>query len=376
MNIGIFFHGSKIFDKGLAKDLIKFSASLGRLEALVNGPMGSTACFDNFLEDIVHVENLRSSLCISKLAKKNDLVIIATYSKNPNSGLAYCWHVINRADIPSTLSLIQIEFSSSLLISWFINHDKKDIDNVIKELVTNFSLIIKDPPEFGKVLWKVGEETFRKVLAVEPGDFVLINGINVGRAISDDVIIVEKGGKIVEIKNLSPKKESLEKLSNMRIELDKIKIDTTKSLRDYDMYYHPRVLDQKDLNQMGIGFLDHAGYDIYSIIRNCKGLISVGDDTTSVVSDIAYRFKIPVIGIIDQDRDKLLNNIHVHEESEVFIVKKDDDAGKIVFNELFNESRLINVPFDNIKERISELLKCKGLLIKRLPMRDFYTFME
>jgi len=202
-----------------------------------------------------------------------------------------------------------------------------------------------------------------------------------GRAISDDVIVVEKGGTIVEIKNISPKKEALEKLSKMHeIELDKIKIDTTKSLRDYEMYYHPRVSGQNDLNiitdRTSIGFLDHAGYDIYRIIKNCNGLVSIGDDTTSVVSDIAYRFNIPVIGIIDQDRDHLLNNVYVHEDSEVFIVKKDDDAGKIIFNELFNKNDVIDTPFDKVKEKIFDLLDRRGILIKRLPMKDVYTFIR
>jgi|GEM_PF-478232 len=383
MKIGIFFHGPKIFDKGLARELIQSSKSLGETEALINGPMGSTACFDTFLDDIVCIEDLKSSSCLSKLARNNDLVIVATYSKNPDSGFAYCWHVINRSDIPQDVSLIQIEFSSGTFIPWHIyhNYNGKIIDEVIKELVAKFSLTIKEPPEFGRVLWHDGEKTFRKVLAVEPGDFVLINGLNMGRAISNDVIVVEKGGTIVEIKNISPKKESLEKLSKMHeIELDKIKIDTTKSLRDYEMYYHPRVSGQNDLNiitdRTGIGFLDHAGYDIYRIIKNCNGLVSIGDDTTSVVSDIAYRFNVPVIGIIDQDRDHLLNNVYVHEDSEVFIVKKDDDAGKIIFNELFNKNDVIDTPFDKVKEKIFDLLDRRGILIKRLPMKDVYTFIK
>jgi len=386
MRIGIFFHGPKVFDKGLARELIQFLTSFGEIEPLINGPIGSTACLDTFLDDIVCIENLKSSSCVTKLAKSNNLVIIATYSKNPDSGFAYCWHVINRSKIPPNVSLIQIEFSSNTLIPWYINHNNgansHNIDNLIKNLAVKFSLNIKEPPNFGKVLWQDGEKTFRKVLAVEPGDFVLINGMNIGRAISNDVVLVESGGKITEIKNIQPKTESLEKLNNMHINLDKIKVDTTKSLRDYDLYHHPRVLDRKDLNHAddigvkGVGFLDHAGYDIYSIIRRCNGLVSIGDDTTSVVSDIAYRFNIPVIGIIDQDRDHLLNNVYVHDDSEVFIVKKDDDAGKIIFNELFNKKDVIDTPFDKIKEKIFDLLGSRDILIKRLPMKDVYTFIR
>lgn len=42
--------------------------------------------------------------------------------------------------------------------------------------------------------------------------------------------------------------------------------------------------------------------------RDCNLVITIGDDTTLISSDILYRFNIPIVGITDGDLDKVVEN--------------------------------------------------------------------
>jgi Uncharacterized protein conserved in archaea len=361
LRIGIFFHGPKIFDAGFAERVIESLKDLGEVQTAINGTMGITACFDSFLEKEVQIEECKSSVCLSKLSEKNDLLVVVTYSKSPESGYAYCWHVIKRANVLDK-PVIQIELSEMTLIPW-----TKNSGEIVKSFAKELSLNVKNPPDFGKVLWREGEKIFRKVLAVSPGDYLLINGMTAGKAISKDVTIVglaSAKGKIVEVRGVDLKDEASRKLDDMKIDVREAKLDTTKCLRDYK---EARVLKVKEeVEGAGMAFVDHAGYDVYKIIKGCEGVVSVGDDTTTVVSDIAFRFDVPVIGIVDNDRDRILPTVHVHKRSELFIVEEDDEAGEKIFDEIFKRKKKIDIPFDDIKEKIAEIVE--DVLIERVSM--------
>jgi hypothetical protein len=358
LRIGVFFHGPKIFDAGFAKKVIKSLKDFGEVQTVINGTMGITACFDSFLEKEVQIEECKSSVCLSKLSEKNDLLVVVTYSKSPESGYAYCWHVIKRANVLDR-PVIQIELSEMTLIPW-----TKNLGEIAKSFAKKLSLNVKDPPEFGKVLWREGEKIFRKVLAVEPGDYLLINNMTAGKAFSKDITIVGLNEKIIEVKGIDLKDEASRKLENMRIDVREAKLDTTKCLRDYE---DARVLKVKEeVEVKGVAFVDHAGYDVYKIIKGCEGVVSVGDDTTTVVSDIAFRFDVPVIGIVDNDSDKLLPTVHAHKRSEVFIVEEDDEAGERIFDEIFKRREKIDITFDDMREKIAKIVE--DVLIERVSM--------
>lgn len=71
-------------------------------------------------------------------------------------------------------------------------------------------------------------------------------------------------------------------------------------------------------------FIDHAGYDMYRLASEAEAAITVGDDTTSVVGDILYRFQKPILGITDGDRDSLLENVHIQWLSRILKCEKSD----------------------------------------------------
>ena len=97
-------------------------------------------------------------------------------------------------------------------------------------------------------------------------------------------------------------------------------------------------------------------------------IITVGDDTTLLASDILFRFQIPIIGITDGDLDKLVEKGYKSNDSIIFQLEEgnDDILGSKIFTELFNNqncfiinsnSLSLNQIIDELKEEIIEIIK-------------------
>lgn len=86
-----------------------------------------------------------------------------------------------------------------------------------------------------------------------------------------------------------------------------------------------------------IAYVDHAAYDIYRF-KNFDLVVTVGDDTTLVASDILYRFDIPIIGITDGDLDKVVEKGFVNDKSIILEVAPDFDdiVGHNIHERLFH----------------------------------------
>ena len=66
-------------------------------------------------------------------------------------------------------------------------------------------------------------------------------------------------------------------------------------------------MDNAKSENVKIAFLDHAGEDVYAF-KDASAVITIGDDTTLISSDILYRFNVPIIGITDGDLDKVVES--------------------------------------------------------------------
>ena len=95
-------------------------------------------------------------------------------------------------------------------------------------------------------------------------------------------------------------------------------------------------------------------------------VVTIGDDTSLVASDILYRFNIPIIGITDGDLDKVVEKGFVNEESTFIEVASgfDDIVGQYVHEEIFFSKDTLEVPFDeeansveDFKNAISNVFK-------------------
>jgi len=175
----------------------------------------------------------------------------------------------------------------------------------VKELAEDFAeklgFKLIDSVDFGLTFWREGDKEYRKVLAVEPGDWILVNGIVIGRAVDRDVVFVCQGRRVVEVKGAEVKPHGLQKLSD--VDLEGTKIDTVKLLRD-EVECRAKV-GYSVKNR--VAFIDRAGYEVFRFLD--EGIccaVTVGDDTTAIVGDILERFGLPIIGIVDGDRDGLI----------------------------------------------------------------------
>ena len=97
-------------------------------------------------------------------------------------------------------------------------------------------------------------------------------------------------------------------------------------------------------------------------------IITVGDDTTLLASDILFRFEIPIIGITDGDLDKLVEKGYKSTDSIIFQLEEgnDDILGSRIYEEIFNsknyfaiesDSLNLNQIIDELKEEIIEIIK-------------------
>ena len=68
------------------------------------------------------------------------------------------------------------------------------------------------------------------------------------------------------------------------------------------------------------------------------------------------RFGLPIIGIVDGDRDGLVRGERLYPSSLIFKVESDDAFGIEVFERVFQGRRVVEGDFEGVKQRILELL--------------------
>ncbi len=358
MKIYVLFHGPEIFYSGVAVKLLESLSKLGSVRGIVTGTMTRTAALDEYLDNRVEVWEKTPSSCLRDMEGEADLIVISSYAKNPESGYAYAWRLVEKSGVKKPL--VQVEASNGTVIPW--SGGKEVAEFLAREL--NFS--VKMPAHFEKTLWREGSRVYRRVLAVNPGEFLLINGFLVGRVKGNEVVLVAENGRLVELIGVDVKEHGLEKLTRRYpfLDLEGAKVDTLSLLRK-----SKKEAPVRGNRGVGVAFIDHSGYDIYHFAGSCEGAVCVGDDTTLVASDILYRFDTPVLGIVDRDCDLILEHVNVHPESELLITRHDDKAGELIFKRLFRErSFLKELSFQEVKERAAELLERAGLLVRRTPL--------
>jgi hypothetical protein len=357
-NICLRFHMPAIFDAGFAMQLLPVVKKYGDVDAVVTGPMGCTALLDHDLETEIKFVRERWGSWIKSSGEKYDVIINATHTSSLQRLLADCWHLTRRMerDIP----FIGIDTNSKTVIPW--NEDAKSF---AISLAADMHFQMGEPTDFGRTFWEEGRRKYRKILAVDVGDFILINGTVVGKAKSQDITVVEEGGEIIRIRGAEIKKHGREKLNKTRVSLEDAKIDTLKLLRN-TVHIPLQVQKRKKLvlpQEDRVAFVNHAGYYIYNYIeRGISGAVTVGDDTTSIAGDILSRYSIPIIGLVDGDVDRLLIEVNYAPNSIVLYLANDDSFGELVFNQIFHQNVYIKSKMDELKEIIINLAKTTNVL--------------
>lgn len=362
MRIGVVVHGPNIIDSGYALKLIDLLGEYGQVTARLGGTMGRTAVIDASLEDII---NIRKKLVPSDSLKifhddEVDVIFLLNYGKSDVTGQVFGYKVYNhyadkidKNDIP----VIQIERpgeDDGSIICWNGDSDlahalskRLNLDMVTPQEVYDNHIRQDNIPD---------NHTHRIVHGVSPGENIMVNSVVIGRTDSDKLVLIAKDNHIVDIIGGTLKSHGLEKLGEVDLEKAIIKTGLLRKAK-----VEPRILvSDKPDGEFKVAFLDHAGEDVYRF-RHCDVVITVGDDTTLISSDILYRFNIPIVGITDGDLDKVVEDGFKAQNSIIFEVESgfDDVCGQAIKTKLFSDNQ-INSGFSDIRQvegKIVEIIK-------------------
>ena len=360
MKIGVVVHGPNIVDSGYALKIINMLNQYGEVYARLGGTMGRTAVIDASLENLI---DIRKKLVPSDSLKifydaDFDVIFLLNYGKSDVTGQVFGYkvynHYVEKID-DNNIPVIQIErpgekdgsvinWNGDLELSYELS-SKLDLNMVTPDEIYNNHIKQDNVPN---------NHTHRIVHGVSPGENIMVNSVVIGKTNSDKLTLIAKDNRIVDIVGGELKIHGLEKLGEVDLENAIIK---TGLLRKSNV--NPRILDNEKSNNFSVAFLDHAGEDVYKF-RMCNVVITVGDDTTLISSDILYRFSIPIVGITDGDLDKVVENGFKAKNSIVFEVESgfDDIVGHEIFEKLFHSKQISN-EFSNInqlEEKIVEII--------------------
>jgi len=339
--IGVVVHGPEVVDSGSALKLINYLKRLGTVSAVLGGTMGRVAVLDAGLEIVIAVSPWRRpSRSIRDLEPSSEILFLLTQAKSRETGLAFGSMVAAAAAVAKPL--LQIDCGGK-----FVAGLAGKADEMAEMVAADLELeVLKPPPLPGA--FRQGNETWRALAGVMPGELISVNGTVVAKALEGSVEIKAIDGKIVSIKGAEPKPHGLEKLP--KIDLDKAIIRSGKIRRTEA---RPRLRERRG---DGAVLIDHDAEDAFEAAQGASVAVTVGDDTTAIAADILARLGVPVIGIVDGDMDGLGEKTMMLQGSIVIWVEPghDDLVGKRVKDEIFQGKSRAPFRAEELIEKIIE----------------------
>ena len=280
--IVLVFHGAEVFDAGDAARLI---ADLCPVASIVAGVMARTAAAESGLP--VMYDGRRPS---EILADYRDVPAILVHrAKTPASALRF-GSIISSRGVSGDLVMVEpatgtVYFwgdQTEELVSWLGEHTGYNA-------VRGGSLSVPPPGS-------------RSVGGCLPGEPVFINGVIIGHATSEEVLIAYRDGEIIALSGIKLKEHGVEKL--MKTGFSDLASAWCKS-------GPVRTLPPQrgiPVGSMGrVEVIDHQAAVCYaSFDPGLCGLLTIGDDTTSICGHIGCSLGIPVLGITDGDIDGII----------------------------------------------------------------------
>ena len=298
-------------------------------------------------------------------SRKSKRALLGLGDKNMLESLSFNFEELFEG-LKAALDLIEVK-PEEVVNEYFSNNQESEDEKSIEKLLESYDD------------YETSHYTYRKIHGVSPDENIFINGIVVGYSNADFIVLIARDGMIVDIINGSVKYHGLEKLGP--VDLERVIVKTGLLRKSDDI--NPRILSQdeiymedternlysgeisEDEHSFKVAYVDHAAYDIYKF-KDFDLVVTIGDDTSLVASDILYRFNIPIIGITDGDLDKVVEKGFVNEESTFIEVASgfDDIVGQYVHEEIFFSKDTLEVPFDeeansveDFKNAISNVFK-------------------
>ncbi|MDO9516845.1 MAG: DUF2117 domain-containing protein [Methanosarcinaceae archaeon] len=370
MKIGVVIHGPEVIDSGQAKAIIDILSAEGEVCARLGGTMGRTAVIDAGLENLIDTsQRLKPSESIGALSATSDVVFLLNHGKTTETGRAFGNIVISNLQDMDNKPLVHIErpgCPDGEIISWNTSASTHAIkmSSVLDMKMSERSMFTIKPMQ----IETDGQRTIRKISGVHMGENILVNGVVIGKAETENIGIVVENGFVTSIEGGTVKEHGIEKLHNYE---NKVPIDIKSawvksgSLRRSD--FTPRIgrniessIDSGSSTCGKVVMIDHAAEYCFELADGAQFAVTVGDDTTSIAGDILYRLGIPIIGITDGDFDGLSQNTHIYPGSIILRLRSghDDIVGRHIIEELFGGKNTAS--FDTFKILKRKIIKIAG----------------
>jgi hypothetical protein len=305
MNLVMVVHGPEVFDAG---DVERLIGLLSPQQVLVAGVMARTAAEESGLP--VTCTDERPSVLLGGLSGRTCLV---NRGKTPESGRIFGELVAGR--LGDGQGLVHVEASSRTVYCW--NH----ADSVLAEEIAGLTGYALAPGT------SIGARRngVREIRGCLPGEAVFVNGIVIGTATEETVVLSGEGGTVRAVSGLEPKPHGLEKL--LRAGLPDLDAAWCKS---GTVRTAPPLQGERTTRAGRIAVIDHCGHTLYREIgEGVCGVLAVGDDTTAVCGHICSHAGIPVFGVVDGDADCIVEPGFAPGSVVVEIVRgRDDDLGR------------------------------------------------
>ncbi|MDD1679353.1 MAG: DUF2117 domain-containing protein [Methanomicrobiales archaeon] len=277
-------HGPEVFDQGDVSRLLRI---LSPHRTLVAGVMARTAAEESGLP--VEFSGEPPSALIRN---HEGMVVLVNRGKTFQSGQIF-GEIVSRKVGPRR-GLFHLECSSEILYLWNNPDAHQGRELAIR---TGFRPVALQSTGY------TGGPLHREIRGCLPGEAVCINGLVIGRAIAETVVIEKAAEQIRVVSGLIPKPHGLEKLHNAGPVSDL----STLWCKSGNIRSSPPLARRGSLSAGRVVVIDHCGHDVYHALDTpLCGILAIGDDTTSVCGHIAAHRGIPVFGIVDGDADHLL----------------------------------------------------------------------
>ena len=275
-------HGPEAFDCG---DVARLQELLSPGKTVVAGVMARTAAEESGLT-VTFDGDVPSSV----IRRTGGRVFLVNHGKTPESGKIFGEIVASHLEKGSPL--VQLECSSRTVYLW--NGGDREFARLLAEKTGFFREEAASGPE--------AEGGHREIRGCIPGEAVLVQGIVIGTALAEKVVLRSGDGGIEAVSGLRPKAHGLEKLARQgQIDL---------SLAWCKSGLVRRASPRKGGAAPATGrilVIDHSAHDLYwSLTPDTCGVLAIGDDTTAVCGHICSHRGIPVFGVVDGDMDGLL----------------------------------------------------------------------
>lgn len=350
--IGVVIHGPKVIDSGRAEKVLEKLSNLGSITAVLGGTMGRAAVIDAELENLIDISrSLKPSESILNMCSVSDTVLLVNEGKSTETGLAFgrlVYEKLGSIDRP----LFQLEFggmedNGCLLVPWSGKSHPcfPKLEDLLK------ASVIQRPPADTNIQIR-GHIVKRRITGVRPGEYVTVNGIVIGKALSDEVCIISESREITGLEGGRLKPHGVEKLKDIDLASAIVRSGPLRTAN-----VTPRVLKCSGSGYAVI--VDHSAEDIFELAGDADLAVVVGDDTTAVAGDLLTRLGIPMIGITDGDRDGITHYTHVPPGSVIVRLApgNDDVIGRRVREEMFSNGRMEigDAGFDGILAGVIEI---------------------